>query len=136
MKKDLSMFLLPNGFKAVGLAMAIMSLFFLVILMNTGDGIAFYLVRTFISGILLGLLIFVLSREKKEDETVKRVREISLITSFVSAVVIALLTPLLSLLPQRLTVNIGLQEIAFALLLVYILEFYLFNSRHPKQKHE
>ena len=66
------LFILPNCFKAVGLIIAAVAAIASVVLdMNP------LMPRTVLSVFILGLLLFVLAKEKREDEMIVRARYVS-----------------------------------------------------------
>lgn len=133
--KDLNYaFILPNGFKWVGVTLIATSVLLLVILKFVlGVHMSVAWIRLLISVVLIGLFIFVFTKEKIEDEMVARVRYISIMNSFWHSISIAIIvTPVLSFLkaPQW-----SAQELAIVMLVLYIAHFYRFilKAKHEKR---
>ena len=121
------LFILPNCFKAVGLIIAAVAAIASVVLdMNP------LMPRTLLSVFILGLLLFVLAKEKREDEMIVRARYVSVMHALVVGVFIAIvLTPLMLWMKSPLTV--GVQELALAVLCIYIVNFYWFLIQSKRE---
>ena len=82
------LFILPNCFKAVGLIIAAVAAIASVVLdMNP------LMPRILLSVFILGLLLFVLAKEKREDEMIVRARYVSVMHALVVGVFIAIVLP-------------------------------------------
>lgn len=120
--------ILPNSFKVVGLLVVIaatIALFALDLNLLT--------IKALLSLFILGLLLFVLAKEKCEDEMIVRARYVSVMHALVVGVFIAIMAPPL-LLWVKSPVSLGYQEFALTILGIYIVNFYWFliQARYEK----
>lgn len=128
MKDYRYLFILPNCFKAVGLIIAAVAAIASVVLaMNP------LMPRTVFSVFILGLLLFVLAKEKREDEMIVRARYVSVMHALVVGGFIAIVLPPL-MLWMKSPLAVGVQELALAVLCIYIVNFYWFLIQSKREK--
>lgn len=124
------LFIIPNRFKAVGLIVAVASAVVLLV-----SDLNPPMPRTVLSVFILGLLLFVLAREKHEDEMVVRARYVSLMHATVVGIFMAVIVPPLMLWMQT-PATLGFQELALAILCTYIVNFQWFLIQSKREKHD
>ncbi|AXG71249.1 hypothetical protein KORDIASMS9_03506 [Kordia sp. SMS9] len=133
--KKIVNFGLPNHYKKIGIAIAVLSFLTLIILKITGVEISETL--KFISKrvVLLGLLIVVLSREKVEDEMMLAIRGKALAGAFVGGAVYTLIYPAITYAAAVVMgnktpklVDTGDFQILWFMLFMYLLFFYLIKK--------
>lgn len=124
------LFILPTCFKTVGLIIAAVAAIALLVLdLNPS------MPRTLLSVFILGLLLFVLAKEKREDEMVVRARYVSAMHALVVGIFIAIILPPL-LLWMKTPSSLGYQELALAILCIYIVNFHWFLIESKREKHD
>lgn len=124
------LFILPNCFKAVGLIVAAAAAIALSVLDLNPP-----MPRTLLSVFILGLLLFVLAKEKREDEMIVRARYVSVMHALVVGTFIAIVLPPL-LLWAKTPSSLGSQELVLAILCIYIVNFYWFLIQSKRENHD
>ena len=131
--KDQNYFLLPNRFKAIGLAISAASILTASILAKAG--ISPTLAQLLLSWFILGLLVFVLSKQKAEDETIARARYVFIMHALICGVIIAIFVPPF-LTWLQLPLPFGYQSLAVTILVIYIVEFYWVILKYKNKKQD
>ncbi len=128
----LKTFQLPRGFKKVGLALLILSFVFLFL---TTKGSDYRFIAK--SGMLIGLLLISISREKIEDELISKLRMQSYTFAFIAGVVYSVVLPFVDyfvdLVIKTKEVNLkdtGDFSILWILLFVQVFYFELLKRLH------
>lgn len=123
---------LPNYFKIIGTLLSGLTLLFITAIKIMGVDISNWdriLFKTItLDCIILGLLILVLTKEKKEDERMTIIRFKSLAYTFILAVLFVLLKPLQDMFFYKKIIDVPGQVLMLIMLVVY-LTIYLFQKR-------
>lgn len=126
------LFILPNRFKVVGLIIMVATVAALFALDLNPP-----MPRILFSVFILGLLLVVLAKEKREDELIVRARYVSAMQALVLGVFVAIIVPTVPLfLPKLSSVNLGIQELALVILGLYTVNFYWFLIQLRYEKHD
>ncbi len=121
--------LLPRKFKIVGLVVILLSIVAMVIFKTTmphllKDGKVFLL-----NGLILGLLIIVLSKDKVEDEMLVAMRLRGMAASFIGGVVLVFISPFIDILLQEPVQTMPAQQVVMFMLFTYLISYYLEKIR-------
>lgn len=122
--------LLPNKMKMIGIIISVISLGLGIIFKtkHEGSGNVDLIGLLTYTGMIIGLLVLTLSREKLEDERVDRLRAQSMQFAFIFAAISTIMRPLIDVIfgdPVQLE---QAHSIVFMMLLVYNI-FFLFLKR-------
>ncbi|MFC4721317.1 hypothetical protein ACFO5O_03205 [Geojedonia litorea] len=121
---------LPHLYKSIGLAVVLLSFIGLTIIKFTQDNPDW--VRPLLrQGMLIGLLVISLSREKIEDELIETLRSKSYALAFIISVVYTMLQPLVNYVVDLILVeketpkDIGYVQVLLFMLLIQVMFFEL-----------
>ncbi len=116
--------LLPRKFKMIGVVIILLSIVAMVIFKTTmphllKDGKVFLL-----NGLILGLLIIVLSKDKMEDEMLMAMRQRGMAASFIGGVVLVIISPFIDILLQGPVETMPAQQVIMFMLFTYLASYY------------
>lgn len=115
--------LLPRKFKIIGVVIILLSFAAMVIFKTTmphllKDGKVFLL-----DGLILGLLIIALSKEKVEDEMIMAIRLRGMAASFIGGVFFMFTMPFIDLLFKDPVQTMSAQQVVMFVLISYLISF-------------
>lgn len=115
--------LLPRKFKIVGLVIILLSIAAMVIFKTTmphllKDGKVFLL-----NGLILGLIIIALSKDKVEDEMLVAIRLQGMANSFIGGVVLVFISPFIDILFKDPVQTMPAQQVVMFMLFTYLISY-------------
>ena len=126
-------YLLPNSYKKIGLVILLLSIIALITRKYLFENVE--LIREIgRKGMLVGLLIITLSREKIEDELITKLRGQAFAVAFIAGVIYALIQPLVNYLvamiirPEKaIYTDLGDFIVLWFMMVMYLAFFYMFK---------
>jgi len=127
---------LSNKFKKIGIAILILSLISIVVNKFSFNNIEFRLIAKY--GMLVGLLIISISKEKIEDELITKLRMQSFTVAFIFGVFYALVLPFIDYLFDVIlkTEKQGIEELGDFLILWVLLSTQVFYFEFLKRSYK
>jgi hypothetical protein len=115
--------LLPRKFKIVGLLIILLSFAAMIIFKTTmphllKDGKVFLL-----NGLILGLIIIALSKDKVEDEMLVAIRLQGMANSFIGGVVLVFISPFIDILFKDPVQTMPAQQVVMFMLFTYLISY-------------